>query len=640
MEKRICGTPFSEYREEQMRSKVNIFDYFVTPSFFDQFYDTKPLLIYGSRGSGKTTLFKALALSDTHDVDSYLKNNNYIGIYYRVDLNIMSSFYGGEVVQSQWEKLFSYYFVSSLCYELIRQMVKLHDKIRFSNEQAIAQKYGRLFSGKNSLRSLDELKGLISNELYVIRDYINNCVSQSFPHIGDYVTIVRDLPKDLLKSVHDYDFPNKTIFYLIDEFEGLNDWQQRAILSLIKYSDDNHTFKICMRPDGLKTSETVGGEFISETDDIKSIDLNDKILNGKDGFYQYALDVCKKRIELFYANNNLTLPENFDFEGLFETLNFEDEINLLLKDQGKKIEEEISDFFEKIAYNASDLKERCQNDYLEFLLLRLLYRKKKRTESLDSIWTRFRNKDKSYTNYLHNYKDALLYQEYFSYHRSKIYSGFRDVVFISGGTLRYLLEICNEIFETAIANKDFSYENPKSKTISYRIQTEAIEEISNKRLKQISAIPEIGLNIRTFIYALGKIFAAYHREERISKIEPNHFSMKSNSGKIEENITIFLKECVMRGVLIKAKNNKTKNVDYIGADEYIYVLHPIYTPSFNISWRRKQKVEFSVDEINTLIGNNTGAIRKILKTYMKKTKTSLEEDMLDDMQLKLPLILD
>ena len=111
MNKKISGTPFSEYREEQVR--VNVFDYFVTPSFFDQFYDTKPLLIYGSRGSGKTTLFKALALSDAKNVESYLSDNSYIGIYYRIDLNIMASFCGCGVSDDQWSKLFAHYFISA-----------------------------------------------------------------------------------------------------------------------------------------------------------------------------------------------------------------------------------------------------------------------------------------------------------------------------------------------------------------------------------------------------------------------------------------------------------------------------------------------------------------------------------------------
>ncbi len=235
--------------------------------------------------------------------------------------------------------------------------------------------------------------------------------------------------------------------------------------------------------------------------------------------------------------------------------------------------------------------------------------------------------------YLHNYKEALLYYLYLVSSKNKVYSGFRALVNISGRTLRYLLEICNEIFEIAIANEKFLYVEPKA--ISYKTQTDAIYEISNKRVRQISAIPEIEINIRTFIIALGKICQAHHKELRISKIEPNHFSIKSSSGKIEENIGIFLKEYITRGVLIKCKNSKVKNANYIGADEYLYVLHPIYTLSFQISWRRKQKIEFDIKEINTLISNNTAKITDLIKNYVKKRKLQDEKIDLDYIQLKL-----
>lgn len=87
-------------------------------------------------------------------------------------------------------------------------------------------------------------------------------------------------------------------------------------------------------------------------------------------------------------------------------------------------------------------------------------------------------------------------------------------------------------------------------------------------------------------------------------------------------------------MLIKCKNNKAKNAGYIGADEFLYVLHPIYTPSFQISWRRKQKIEFDIEEVNILISNNTLEITKLIKKYMKKTNLLNENVNLDYMQLK------
>ena len=52
----------------------------------------------------------------------------------------------------------------------------------------------------------------------------------------------------------------KTIFYLIDEFEGMFDWHSKKLYCpLIKYSNNKYTFKICMRPDGIKNIRNCRG---------------------------------------------------------------------------------------------------------------------------------------------------------------------------------------------------------------------------------------------------------------------------------------------------------------------------------------------------------------------------------------------
>ena len=615
--KKMIKTPFAEYREEKV--KVNIFDYFVEPSFFEKFCDTKPILISGSRGTGKTTILKVLTLAESKDYKKYLEEKNYIGVYYRVDLNITTSFRGEGLEQRKWEKLFSYYFVAKLSYELINQFIGIKSSYSIDSEVEVCQKYGVLFTNANGICSLEELSKIIFDELYRIRDYINNCAFEDYPHIGDYATIIRELPQDLLKISSTSQLNEKTIFYLIDEFEGLFEWQQKLVLSFLKYSDKYHTYKICMRPDGLKTSQTMGAEYVRETDDIRTIDLNELILENREDYYKYALDVCKKRMELFYKKNDLNNISNIQFEKLFEKYTEEQEFDLIFGKIGTKLNEDIQKFILEINLKNPEIEEYLYNNYFDFLICRLMYLKNKKKESLEKVVEHVWNKDQKYIEAVGNYKTALIYYLCLRFSLQKNYSGFNTLVNISGGTLRYLLELCNEIFERAASDYNFNYEEPD--IISAKIQTEAVMLVSSKRVNQISAIPQIGLNMRTFVISLGKIYRIFHRDDKIAKFEPNHFSIKTSKASIDEDILLFLKECVMRGVLLKKRNNKNKSTYMISADEYLYMLHPIYTPSFQISWRRKQKAEFDIMELKVLVSNDSKEINNVIRKYQRKYLT-------------------
>lgn len=613
----MIKTPFAEYREEQV--KVNIFDYFVEPSFFEKFCDTKPILISGSRGTGKTTILKVLTLAESKDYKKYLEENNYIGVYYRVDLNITTSFRGEGLEQRKWEKLFSYYFVAKLSYELINQFIGIKSLYSIDSEVEVCQKYAVLFTNVNGICSLEELSKIIFDELYRIRDYINNCAFEDYPHIGDYATIIRELPQDLLRISSTSQLNEKTIFYLIDEFEGLFEWQQKLVLSFLKYSDKYHTYKICMRPDGLKTSQTMGAEYVRETDDIRTIDLNELILENREDYYKYALDVCKKRMELFYKKNDLNNISNIQFEKLFEKYTEEQEFDLIFGKIGTKLNEDIQKFILEINLKNPEIEKYLYNNYFDFLICRLMYLKNKKKESFEKVVEHVWNKDQKYIEAVGNYKNALIYYLCLRFSLQKNYSGFNTLVNISGGTLRYLLELCNEIFERAASDYNFNYEEPD--IISAKIQTEAVMLVSSKRVNQISAIPQIGLNMRTFVISLGKIYRIFHRDDKIAKFEPNHFSIKTSKASIDEDILLFLKECVMRGVLLKKRNNKNKSTYMISADEYLYMLHPIYTPSFQISWRRKQKAEFDLMELKVLVSNDSKEINNVIRKYQRKYLT-------------------
>lgn len=627
------NTPFAEYREEQV--KVNIFDYFVEPSFFEKFRDTKPIIISGARGTGKTTILKALTLSEAKDTKEYLEKNNYFGVYYRIDLNITTSFHGDGLKEEEWEKLFSYYFVSKLSYELICQVTKFRNELLIQNEEELCQKYGMLFTNNSAVSKFEDLKKIIFAELYNIRNYINNCAYERYPHIGDYATIIRELPHDLLTSSSAYQLENKIIFYLIDEFEGLFEWQQKRILSFLKYSDEFHTYKICMRPDGIKTEQTVGSEYVQETDDVRTIDLNELILDKREDYYKYALDVCKKRLELFYAKNSFQKDEQISLEEMFEELTEEQEFEMIFTKKDKELNEDIEQFMQQVEVSDCEIKNYFQENYFDFLICRLMYFKNKKRKKFSEVYSSVKSKDSQYIDAVGNYGHALLYYLCLRFSIRKKYSGFNTLVNISGGTIRYLLELCNEVFERAMLSEDFNFEKPRK--ISCKTQTDAVLFVSSKRVSQISAIPQIGLNMRTFVISLGRIYRIFHRDDHIAKFEPNHFSIKASSANNDEKVQLFLKECVMRGVLLKKKNNKNKINYMISSDEFMYGLHPIYTPSFQISWRTKQKTEFSLDEITILIGNDIKEINGVIKKYEKKYLKSEDFSEWGYSQMKLML---
>lgn len=606
-------TPFSEYREEQV--KVNIFDYFVEPSFFDKFCDTKPIIISGARGTGKTTILKALSISESNDPERYIRDKEYIGVYYRIDLNVTTSFEGGVLEKKERERLFSYYLICKLSYELVSQVVRFRNKLGIQNEEKICRKFGNLFVNRSDIYSFEDLRDLVYSELHKIRNYINNCAYEEFPHIGDYAVIIKELPQELIENSSLCKEREKTVFYLIDEFEGLSDWQQKLVLSYVKYSNRYHTYKICMRPDGLKTAQTVGGEYIRETDDIRTVDLNDLIIENSDDYYKYALYVCRKRIELFYDKNGYN-NEQIKLEDMLEDFTDEQEFGELFKKKTCEIHADIDNFIKKLSISDCEIERYFKENYLDFYICKLLYQKNRQRKEFSKIFNSVRNKDAIYTDALGNYKYALLYYFCIRYKIQKDYSGFGTLVNISGGTLRYLLELCNEVFERAILVDGFDYNEPK--VITHKTQTNAVMSVSSKRVGQISAIPQIGLNMRTFVISLGKIYRIFHQDSSIAKFEPNHFSIKASNANLDGNIKLFLRECVMRGVLLKQMNNKNKLVHSISPDEYIYRLHPIYTPSFQISWRRKQKNEFDENELRILIGNNTKEINSLIKKYQNK----------------------
>lgn len=621
----LANTPFNEYREEQSSNKLT--DYFVKPGLFSRITDNKPKLLYGSRGTGKTTILKALSLEQAEDKEAYIKQNNYIGIYYRADLNISTAFYDNAVEETTWYKLFSYYLSCTLTLELFQQLNAIKDFFEV-DEKVICEEVSMFFAVSEVYTAFQDLIFKIKKEIKGIESFINNMPSLSCPYIGSYESILREIPRIIFERSNSEFMKDKHVIYLIDEFENFEEYQQKSVFTFLKYANQNQTYIIGLRPLGLKTLSTNGNEYIRETDDYVTEVLDDQV-----DYEDFARDVCNKRIELFYKKyfpEIVIVPSISDF---FELKQQKNEINLLFEDdtvQQKHIQR-VKVFLD--AFRISDtqyFEYLTTNQGIFYLLLTRLIKLHNRKQEITKEFIinelrLFQEPDDSHKNFIQNYQTAMLYYLVHLYSKQKDYSGFSTLIALSGHTLRYLLEICDEIFMRVYSEDKTLYTSPKQ--IPQGIQTSEVIRVSQRRLDQMKTVPGIGPTMRQFINTLGFLSTVQTEDTGMAKWEVNHFSIKPDKVQ-HQDITDFLNECVFRGILIQLDNNKIKVKNTINYDQSMYQMHPIYTPKFQVSWRKKQKFDFSISEISVMIGSDTNKINSLIKNYKENTISGKIEDII------------
>ena len=111
-------------------------------------------------------------------------------------------------------------------------------------------------------------------------------------------------------------------------------------------------------------------------------------------------------------------------------------------------------------------------------------------------------------------------------------------------------------------------------------------------------------------------------QQRKTQSEPerNHFSVKGGTVGFPKAAEVFFSEAVKWSVLYEDKETKKKSD--IEPEAIEYVLNPIYSPYFHISYRKKRKIELTKDEALSLSQGEYEDVKELLKSY--KSKWSVE----------------
>lgn len=610
-------TPFSEYKATEL-TQVRLYDYFVEPRYISKMYSNDVVFIIGQRGTGKTTLLKYLC--ETYNVgnDGAYKR---LGIYYRFDINKMHSFWGAVLSEEEWSTLFAHCFSVEICLELTKLMIALKETTTFSGEKTICRRISKLFFDERTpeVNTFEELKDHLEDIEYQAKKYKRNPLSVSAPIIGECEKTFEEYCKLITQEEP---LKNVCIHFLFDEYENTLGYQKKFINSCAKHASSFHTYKICVRPGGNNQMETlVPIEILREADDFKTLDYISDILGNEDDVQQFMQNACKRRLQRYYQEKGTVYrEEDLEIEKYFSNTISDDEHFIELEKNEEylaQIQADIQQEFKKYGYEYS-----YHWNLMQMKLFLTL--SKKRAFNFAATITAFKEENKTYRNWLNNYKKSILYQCFSEQGKKFNQSGFGDIINIAGNVVRYVLEICDYCFMCTGSDSDGRY-----LAITDKLQTEATYRVSQRRFQQISTIPNCGQELKQMVLVIGTIFNMYHRDRQLKRFEPNHFSIEPKKGddpSHAEGVKKAMTMGVTYGVFEATRSTKNRSDADVPIENEEYHLHPILTPYFQISWRKKQKCRFSISEVYSFLFGNDDNVTRILNSYLNKVTTAQAND--------------
>lgn len=620
--------PFKENRTEQMR---DLWKYYVPFSGLDG--TGKPLVVEGGRGSGKTMFFRCNSWrqkileykKNNTSLTNFLDNEEFIGIYYRVDTTFVSSMRERE--ENNWGAIFETYLGICILKEILDFLMVLDTSMNL-DENSLAQ-FSKTFSKKLVTSSeVDSIESFIiacDTCLDIIEDKINGSETLSVLRCINVNRFISDICIYTSKLLN---YDNLLFKVFIDEYETLQEYQQKIINTLIKHSTLPVIYNIGLRPHGMKTSET-----ISKTETIEAPHDYELLPLGFDQeHYPEILKlICQKRIALGKEQGKIpaSAPENIEFYLGNYSIDTElrriekskteivhiNKLRNLIRKRGEEegcTSEEIELFCQKLCDDAPILNSRIH--------YALLCKKTKYTPSLKELFEAFIAKSSRYYDWVHNRKNGAIYLLCKETKRHKMYFGFDVFSALSSNIVRYFLELCEQSFKIAFLN-GYDWNSP----ISEEIQTEAARYVSEYKIVDITGYEPFGNRLRIFVQYLGKIFYRLHTDEdtTLGEPEPNHFYTKDLS--LQDYYKSIIASAVMCNVLQEGETTKKKQ-SKLSPETVDYYLNKIYVPYFGISYRNQRKVLLSVEILESLLSGNEESARRGYNSYFKAEKEQSEHN--------------
>ncbi|WP_455231069.1 ORC-CDC6 family AAA ATPase [Geopseudomonas aromaticivorans] len=616
---------------------------FVIPRFFNrvQLISTMPIRLEGGRGSGKTMLLRYLSYHSQFSADrTNIPDNaaDSIGLYWKADTQFLRIMQKRGLTDDDWSPVFDHYLNLRLGLEVLSSIklisessYKAVDKgaLETVNFEGVLD-FGFESSDFNGV--LREINSRIRKTDTIIQNISGISSLEKLP--VSFLHYLVDAVKDQVPGLE------STVFSVyIDEYENLLNYQQRIINTRIKHSEPPLIFNIAIKLNGMSETQTLSEERLENRADYTIVNLDSEI--KRSGFDDFVSEIFLKKLseasptiakELKIDLNSCSNPESLDYRFSAEYKNHCREIVDGIF-PGRSHQDLADEIFETPRYYKKLCSEieraltlrHSQLSAEDFILQKnrkasivcssLLYRKTLDPDQvkleLIKLENNTENKFTNKTAWEHN-NFIGCYLRIIRAHKSgsTFYSGFDVYSALSGGNVRHFLELC----KTAFSLLDDST-LIESFIIDRGLQHIAAKSTSEELVKEVARFTPLGTQLSNFVKALGRIFQLCQDKETQSETEVTHFGIKEDESTLTEDDDKFFKEAEKWGVLQAIES--TKNKSSASAAIYDYVLNPVYSPFFLISYRKGRKIEIEASTLRQmyLLGEAavTAEVRKKLR---------------------------
>lgn len=609
------STVLGLYKAEWLREQL--FDLFTVPGYFDLLKTNRPCVLIGGRGTGKTTVLQGLsyqgqfafAKSDKSVIDTW----QFFGLYHRVNTNRVTAFRGPELSEERWRACFGHYLNLVFCTQLLEfacwyELQTDRDLSLDPNDLAAF----RATLGLKSEGRLADLAQEVRLQMLVFEASINSIVDAAPTFLSMQGAPVDALASALLRTK---ELAGKQFFFLIDEFENFEDYQQRILNTIIKHSQGAYTFKVGVRELGWRERSTLNGnEQLTSPADYARISIAEMLTESR--FKSFAEGVLSARYQGTVEGTAVVA----DFPSLFPKLDDLDEAARLIdKGQEARVRKAIEAASSPAQLEAAKALPIGVQYFLDYWAS-----SHEGTTTLSQEINAWLTDSSSSKDRFNNHFHASL----FAIRNGKrgirkYYSGWDVYLSLCEGNIRYLLELVH----SALLLHDEEGGEPLS-PISAEVQTRAAQAVGRKNLSELEGLSVDGARLTKLLLSLGRVFGVLAESPAGHTPEANQFHLREEQESDSDGKAMdLLKHSVMHLALVRYAGSKP--LDERDTKAYDYMIHPIFAPFFVFSHRKKRKILLSTANLLSLVDKPREGIEAVLKLNHRES----EADLPDQMQL-------